>query len=103
MHSLHVGYVGVMGNLHYLEMLDFVLGLPGWDIAGDDKATWLAKQEAADTAVASLPATSAAPAPAVPEEWPREKPSTVDVGRLDTRPLLPPPGAAGQDRKLSWG
>ncbi|MBL7223956.1 MAG: hypothetical protein ISS72_08885, partial [Candidatus Brocadiae bacterium] len=47
MHSLHVGYVGLMGNLHYIEIVDFILGIPGWDIRGDDKATWLVKQEKA--------------------------------------------------------
>ena len=47
MHSLHVGYVGVMGNLHYLEILDFVAGLPGGDLTGDDKAAQIAKTAAA--------------------------------------------------------
>ncbi|MFW6162727.1 MAG: hypothetical protein ACODAJ_08135, partial [Planctomycetota bacterium] len=70
MHSLHVGHVGLMGNLHYLEILDFVLGLPGYDIAGDDKATWLAKQEAAQQAVASAPDE----APRTLSRAPRQKP-----------------------------
>ena len=83
MHSLHVGYVGLMGNVHYLEILDFVLGIPGWDIVGDDKATWLAKQEAAEQAVASLPADAS---PAVSEDWPSDEPPRADVRRFDSRP-----------------
>jgi len=70
MHVLHVGYVGIMGNLHYLEILDFVLGWPGWDISGDDKATWLAEQKAAE---------ESAPPPG------RANPP-IDVGPLDAQP-----------------
>ena len=36
MHYIHVGYVGIVGNAHYTQMADFVLGLFGLDIAGDD-------------------------------------------------------------------
>jgi len=47
MHSLHVVHVGLMGNLHYLEILDFLLGWAGYDICRDDAATRAAEQEAA--------------------------------------------------------
>jgi len=77
MHSLHVGHVGLMGNLHYLEMLDFVLGLPGWDICRDDKATWLAEQEAAEPPDA--PALTQSPRRA-------GRGRRVDVGPLDAQP-----------------
>ena len=101
MHSLHVGYVGVMGNLHYLEILDFVAGLPGWDLAGDDKATWLAQQEASQQELASLPAEPAeAPLPPPrrtartkpttpvppPRRTARRKPTTLDPTSLNWRP-----------------
>ncbi len=36
MHSIHVGYVGLVGNARYGEMADFLLGFAGIDIAGDD-------------------------------------------------------------------
>ena len=35
-HYLHLGVVGFVGNLRYLEMLDFMLGFAAIDIAGDD-------------------------------------------------------------------
>jgi hypothetical protein len=35
-HYIHLGYVGFVGNLRYLEMLDFMLGFAAIDIAGDD-------------------------------------------------------------------
>lgn len=36
LHSLHLGYVGVVANLRYLELLDFLLGWTTLDIACDD-------------------------------------------------------------------
>ena len=86
MHSLHVGYVGIMGNLHYVEILDFVAGLPGWDLSGDDKATWLAQQEVSQQELASLPAEPPAPAPSPPRPKARRKPATLDAASLDWRP-----------------
>jgi len=44
MHCLHVGYVGLMGNLHYFQILDFLLGWFGLDVAGDDYATRLREE-----------------------------------------------------------
>jgi hypothetical protein len=32
----HIGYVGFVWNLRYMEMVDFMLGWVGLDIAGDD-------------------------------------------------------------------
>ena len=39
MHSLHVVYVGLMGNIHYLEILDWLAGWAGYDIMKDDALT----------------------------------------------------------------
>ena len=36
MHYLHVGYVGFVGNLNYMQVLDFVVGFAGIDLGGDD-------------------------------------------------------------------
>ena len=36
MHVFHVGYVGIMGNVHYNEILDFLLGWIGVDFSKDD-------------------------------------------------------------------
>lgn len=35
-HYLHLGWLGVAGNLHYKEIADFGLGFLGADICGDD-------------------------------------------------------------------
>ena len=35
-HHLHIGWVGVVGNLRYMEMIDFILGWTTLDIGGDD-------------------------------------------------------------------
>jgi len=35
-HYLHLGYVGVTGNIHYAEIADFFLGWAGLDISRDD-------------------------------------------------------------------
>ena len=84
MHTLHVGYVGLMGNLHYLEIVDFVLGIPGWDISGDDQATWLAKQADEPTrAIVSLPASSPDP---IPTALKGKRRSTINLNALDWRP-----------------
>lgn len=32
----HIGFVGLVWNLRYMEMIDFYLGFAGLDIAGDD-------------------------------------------------------------------
>jgi hypothetical protein len=82
MHSLHVGHVGLMGNLHYLEILDFVLGWPGWDICRDDKATWLAEQELAKRAVGP---SLAQPPPRV-QAGSRSSLPKRDTGPLDAQP-----------------
>ena len=36
MHILHLGWGGVMFNLRYADMLDFLLGWTTFDLAGDD-------------------------------------------------------------------
>ena len=36
MHTLHVGYVGLILNVRYLEILDFLTGWFGADLCGDD-------------------------------------------------------------------
>ena len=86
MHSLHVGHVGLMGNLHYLEIVDFVLGIPGWDITGDDKATWLAQQRAAEQAVAALPDAPTPPSSSPPRRSARKTHGTTGTASLDWRP-----------------
>ena len=35
-HTLHVGFIGVIANARYMEMIDFVLGWTTLDIGGDD-------------------------------------------------------------------
>jgi hypothetical protein len=35
-HFLHLAFVGAVGNLRYMEMVDFLLGFAGVDIAADD-------------------------------------------------------------------
>ena len=35
-HYVHLGWVGLVGNLRYLEMVDFLLGFAAIDISGDD-------------------------------------------------------------------
>lgn len=35
-HYLHVGWLGIVGNARYMEMVDFVLGWTTLDLAGDD-------------------------------------------------------------------
>lgn len=35
-HFLHLGFLGAVANLRYMEMIDFLLGLGGLDIAKDD-------------------------------------------------------------------
>jgi hypothetical protein len=35
-HYLHLGWLGVVGNARYMEIVDFVLGWSTLDIAGDD-------------------------------------------------------------------
>jgi len=47
----HAGYLGVMANAHVYETLDFLLGLLGFDICGDDgvrlgKWSWQTREEA---------------------------------------------------------
>jgi len=35
-HEVHLGFIGVIANLRYMEVLDFILGFADLDIAGDD-------------------------------------------------------------------
>ena len=44
MHTIHVVHVGVMGNVHYKEILDWLLGWFGVDISKDDTES-LAERE----------------------------------------------------------
>lgn len=42
-HLIHLGFVGIVGNIRYTEALDFVLGFAGLDVSGDDgpqMASW---------------------------------------------------------------
>ncbi len=86
MHCVHVVHVGLMGNLHYVEILDWLLGWAGWDICGDDYATRLAQREAA----AKPPPEDAA----WPDEGPSQKPDRrsrksdreADISPLDGQP-----------------
>ena len=63
-----MGYVGLVVNLHYVQVIDGMLGWFGIDIAGDDGRKlglwpWQSDERPADT-----------PAPARPSERPREQP-----------------------------
>lgn len=35
-HYLHLGFMGLAGNIHYKELLDFFGGFVGFDVSGDD-------------------------------------------------------------------
>ena len=35
-HEIHLGWIGLIGNLRYTEILDFIVGFTTLDIAGDD-------------------------------------------------------------------
>jgi len=56
-HYLHLGFIGLAGNLHYKEMLDFLLGFVGVDISGDDRRTALREKPARAEAGALAPST----------------------------------------------
>ncbi len=46
LHYVHLGWVGAVGNLRYLQMVDFVLGWTGIDICFDDgkeRGEWFGK------------------------------------------------------------
>jgi hypothetical protein len=36
MKCFHVGYVGLVGNLRFMEIFDFLTGWFGFDLCGDD-------------------------------------------------------------------
>ena len=38
-HNFHIGWIGIVFNLRYAEMLDFILGFTTFDLAGDDNRT----------------------------------------------------------------
>jgi len=88
MHTLHVGHVGLMGNVHYLEILDWILAWLGHDIRNDDLATALALKKAA----AQQPPPAEPPEPPPPKPPPKRPPRRtrtrpkVDVGPLDAQP-----------------
>ena len=87
-----------MGNIHFLQILDFVVGWTGYDISGDDKATWLAKQEVVGRS--RLAAAAAAPPRPSPEM--AAKPSTLSAPAQEapwwTRPKPGPPHASSESR-----
>jgi len=70
MHSLHVVHVGVMGNIHYKEILDWLLGWFGADISKDDTES-LAERE--------REAPQKAPQPGQPGKSPKARPLKVRV------------------------
>ena len=74
-----MGYVGLVVNLHYVQVIDGMLGWFGIDIAGDDGRRlglwpWQTDERAAET-----------PAPARPTERPKEPPKE----RPTVRPVQP--------------
>jgi len=78
-----VGYVGLIGNIHFSEILDFIVGWAGFDLSKDDWATRIANRERApegsDTAPPETPAKQTPETRA--EEPPKPKPT----------PSKPPP------------
>jgi len=83
-----------MGNIHFFEILDFFLGWAGYDVCGDDYATWLASQAAGTQPPEAAPSAPAvdpppAPPPKPPKKPPRKSrpiPSKIDIGPLDAQP-----------------
>lgn len=70
-----------MGNIHYLEILDFFLGWFGWDISKDDWATRIAAREKA----------ALQPFEAPPEQPPDEAPKKPsEKSPPEKRPKEPP-------------
>jgi len=58
-HYLHLGFLGLAGNIHYKEILDFVLGFAGLDICNDDELVQASapRAEPPTTAASKPPAT----------------------------------------------
>jgi hypothetical protein len=55
-HYLHLGYIGLAGNLHYKEVLDLAAGFVGWDVCRDDAYAIAARRAAAEAEEARLAA-----------------------------------------------
>ena len=101
MKSIHVGYVGLMGNLHYFQILDFLLGWFTLDLAGDDYATRLARRaaeleepkEPAASAESPPPKGKVAPAPKEPTPKTRPQPAPAKPPKVEPEPPeeVPPP------------
>ncbi len=73
-----------MGNIHFYEILDWVLGWAGYDITKDDWATRIAAQE------------EKAPEPPseAPPEKQTEKPTSESTVKPSRRPSEESPGTA---------
>ena len=59
-HYLHLGWVGVTGNIHYAEIPDFLLGWSGFDLMADDGRPRGAPRPEAAGAAPRAPALAAA-------------------------------------------
>ena len=91
MHVFHVGYVGLMGNIHYAEILDCLVGWFGADLSKDDGGSLDAEEPGLE---ARRPVEPPAPQPtttvreasplAAPEAPPEKAPTapTVRVVRV---------------------
>lgn len=104
-HHIHLGWVGLVANARYMEMVDFLLGWTTLDIAGDDgrkigKWPWMSedtlppgdrRQVAAATPPAAPP-PEAKPRPKAkprPEAQPRAKPKPPQTLVPPARPPRP--------------
>ncbi|HPD14456.1 MAG TPA: hypothetical protein PLE19_05875 [Planctomycetota bacterium] len=72
-----MGYVGLIGNIHFTEILDFIVGWVGFDLSKDDWATRIANRERAPEGTEGVqPDAPAKEAPETrPEEPPKPKPT----------------------------
>lgn len=75
MHTFHVGYVGLILNIRYLELLNFFTGWFGLDLTGEDadpRGKWPWQSDYSGNMPERLRNLEAQPVP--PAESPLEKP-----------------------------
>jgi len=101
-HYLHLGYVGVTGNMRYAQIGDFFLGWAGLDLAGDDNR-WQGgdgDEETAATVVAARPEAEPAPREPVarPKPAPAPEPTVTVAAAAKPAPRPKSRAAAGTSR-----